>query len=314
MIESLKIQNFRCFQNARLDGLKRVNIVTGRNATGKTVLLESLFLAAGGSPLNVLKLRAFRGMGEGVRIDNTTLKQLWEDLFWCLNTTNQIEISAEGSDHDSRSATIKDVGSAVTTLASDETTPQTEAPFEFTWQQAGRKPFSTRPKLTPQGLQMENSPVPSQVVMFPANFTLNVEETSGRLSAIRKKGELPFLLQTIAEVFPDVKDISVENNIGVWMVYISTPQVTSQMIPMALNSAGVNRFVAILLGIASAPRGTVLVDEIENGLYYKTLPQVWRAIYRFADRYKTQIFGNAWMPLTPSFMRRLRTLPLCEPC
>ena len=68
MIKSLTIKNFRCFREAHLEGLRRVNIVVGRNATGKTVLLESSFLAAGGSPLIVLKLRQMRGMGEGVRL------------------------------------------------------------------------------------------------------------------------------------------------------------------------------------------------------------------------------------------------------
>ena len=91
-------------------------------------------------------------------------------------------------------------------------------------------------------------------------------------------------------VFPEVGDITVENNAGVWMIYISAPYIGSQMIPMALHSAGLDRFVAILLGIASAPKGIVLVDQLENGLYYETLPAVWKAIHRFANEYKTQVF------------------------
>src|SRR5437016_1643178 len=103
MLKSLSINNFRCFKKVRLEGLKRVNIVTGRNATGKTALLESLFMAGGGSPLVVLKLRAFRGMGDNVQISNTTLTRLWEDLFWCFDIHHPIEINGVGSAQDSRS-------------------------------------------------------------------------------------------------------------------------------------------------------------------------------------------------------------------
>jgi hypothetical protein len=299
MIKSLSIKNFRCFKEARIEGLRRVNIVVGRNATGKTVLLESLFLAAGGSPLVVLKLRAMRGMGDNVQIANTTLTRLWEDLFYGFNIHLPIEIDSIGTAQDSNSVFITDAGAGSLTLPmkgpgdeSEASGAETEAPVSFTWRREGRPEVNTRPKLTPQGLSMENSPSPTNVIMFPANFTLNPEETSQRLSDIRKKNEIGFLLKTLKSVFPDVADVSAENNSGVWMVYISTPSVSSQMIPMALHSAGMNRLVACLLGIASAPKGIVLIDEIENGLYYKTMPDVWRAIYRFSDQYKTQVFAT----------------------
>ena len=296
MLKSLSLKNFRCFKDARLDGLKRINIVTGRNATGKTVLLESLFLAGGGSPLIVLKLRAFRGMGDNVQITNTTLQRLWEDLFWCFDMHHPIEISGVGSSQDSRTLLISNVGDGSLTLplgngANGESEEvSSEAPVEFTWKFDGRPDFTDRPKVTPKGLQIENTSSPTQAIMFPANFTLNPEETSNRLSDIRRRNQQRVLLETMRTVFPDVSDISVENNAGVWMVYMSIPYVSTQMIPMALHSAGMNRFVAILLGIASAAKGVVLVDEIENGLYYKTLPDVWKALYRFADQYKTQVF------------------------
>ncbi len=297
MIKSLAIKNFRCFKDAGLSDLKRINIVTGRNATGKTVLLESLFLSGGGSPLVVLKLRAFRGMGDNAQINSATLQRLWEDLFWRFDTHHPIEIRGIGSSQDSRALLISDVGNGSLTIPlSDENgggeaaEPSTESPIQFTWQYEGRPDFQDRPKMTPKGLQIETTQPPSPSIMFPANFTLNPEETANRLSDIRRKNKQGELLAAMRTVFPDVSDVSVENNAGAWMVYMSIPHVPTQMIPMALHSAGMNRFVAILLGIASAPKGLVLVDEIENGLYYKTLPDVWKALHRFADQYKTQLF------------------------
>ena len=188
---------------------------------------------------------------------------------------------------------ITNVGVASLTVGTKEQPEAAaDAPIEFIWRGDGQPDFVTRPKISAQGLQFDNAPSAVKAVMFPANFSLDPEETSKRLSDIRRKNQLSFLLDTLQTVFPDVTDVSVENNAGVWMVYVSTKQITSQMIPMALHSAGMNRFVAILLGIASVPRGVVLIDELENGLYYKTLPDVWRAIHTFAQQYKTQVFAT----------------------
>mgnify|MGYP000999493073 CR=1 FL=1 len=42
MIQSLQIQNFRCFQEIRIDGFERLNLIGGKNNSGKTCLLEAI--------------------------------------------------------------------------------------------------------------------------------------------------------------------------------------------------------------------------------------------------------------------------------
>jgi hypothetical protein len=41
-ITSVEIENFRCFQKLRVDGLAQVNLIVGANNAGKTVLLEAI--------------------------------------------------------------------------------------------------------------------------------------------------------------------------------------------------------------------------------------------------------------------------------
>jgi AAA15 family ATPase/GTPase len=36
----------------------------------------------------------------------------------------------------------------------------------------------------------------------------------------------------------------------------------------------------------------VLVDEIENGLYYKTMTKVWNTLFNFAEVNNTQLFAS----------------------
>jgi len=44
MLKEIEIQNFRCFKNVKVSGFERVNLIGGKNNSGKTALLEALFL------------------------------------------------------------------------------------------------------------------------------------------------------------------------------------------------------------------------------------------------------------------------------
>ncbi|MCB1640008.1 MAG: AAA family ATPase, partial [Thiothrix sp.] len=46
MLDSLYIRNFRCFEDLQVESLGRVNLVVGKNNTGKSTLLESVLLLA----------------------------------------------------------------------------------------------------------------------------------------------------------------------------------------------------------------------------------------------------------------------------
>ncbi len=89
MYSKLTIQNFRCFKKLEVEGLKRINLVTGINDVGKTSFLEALFLLVGGfNPAVPLRLNALRGL-EGV-IPNS--QEQWGWLFYNHDTNQAIEI------------------------------------------------------------------------------------------------------------------------------------------------------------------------------------------------------------------------------
>mgnify|MGYP006193319713 FL=1 len=44
MIKDIEISNFRCFEHTKIEGFERVNLIGGKNNSGKTALLEAIFL------------------------------------------------------------------------------------------------------------------------------------------------------------------------------------------------------------------------------------------------------------------------------
>ena len=51
MLERLQIRHYRVFNELKIDRLCRLNLIAGKNNSGKTSLLEAIFLLAGaGNP------------------------------------------------------------------------------------------------------------------------------------------------------------------------------------------------------------------------------------------------------------------------
>ena len=60
-IASLSIERFRSLQRVKIEGLGRVNLVTGRNNTGKSSILEALrILASDASPSVLSRILRYR--------------------------------------------------------------------------------------------------------------------------------------------------------------------------------------------------------------------------------------------------------------
>ena len=70
----------------------------------------------------------------------------------------------------------------------------------------------------------------------------------------------------------------------------------SRLVPVPLIGEGMRRLLSIVLAIANAPGGIVLIDEIENGLHYSVLPNVWKALADAARRNDVQVFAatHSW--------------------
>src|SRR5713101_8522765 len=94
MIESLSVSNFRGIEKLELHGLRRINVIVGENSSGKTALLESIFLAGGGSPEIALRLQAQRGLVQTLQItlDRTSYESLWRQFFYGFDQKKVISI------------------------------------------------------------------------------------------------------------------------------------------------------------------------------------------------------------------------------
>jgi hypothetical protein len=327
MIESLKIKNFRSFEDLSLEGLGRLNVVVGKNASGKTALLEAIFLGLGGSPELVNRFRAWRGLGGMPVIPRTRrmYEELWNDIFFRLNADQAVEISTEGHPENKRSVKIYyspqaaagttiPVSGTVSGQKSDGDSAAMQPPvaakpsasdssvivpvvFEFTDGGGGKVTY--RLDINPMGMLnatiVETSGLASPALssFFPSCFTgtFGPQEAAVQYSNLSKADKEDEFLKLLRQVYPDIQKLSHELNAGVSMVYCKLADMEKKL-PAGMVSGGIYKLLAILLGIAATPKGIVLVDELENGFYYETLPKIWGLLLTFAKEYDVQVFAS----------------------
>src|SRR5947207_13061494 len=78
MYSRVSIKNFRGIESLEADGLRRINLIMGRNNSGKTTFLEALFLL-GGAPNP--QLPTMLGQMRGQRLGDTPPDPVWRPLF-----------------------------------------------------------------------------------------------------------------------------------------------------------------------------------------------------------------------------------------
>ena len=127
MYKSFKIENFRCFKNVTLDPLERLNLIAGKNNTGKTSFLEALFLQIGPNNPNLpLMVNAFRGI-EAFSVEP---EELWGPLFFDKNIEGHIELTSlnEMNERNTLKITLEEAEESFITPSRGGTTTTTIEP------------------------------------------------------------------------------------------------------------------------------------------------------------------------------------------
>jgi AAA15 family ATPase/GTPase len=297
MITEFTIKNFRCFEEITLKDLRRINIIVGSNASGKTALLEAIRLAAGGIPQTMISLNQARGIPFAMP-QNPSLEafeSVWSNMFFNQDTDRTISFSCVDSLPVTRSLKVFfDKAKAFTSISiKSDTGPSNIVPLKFERVIGGTKSIAYA-TVNSQGLPyLQALPQLGPVMGFFAYSTrANQQETARSYSQLALRGKEKVLKETLQRVFPFIQDLTVLALIqGQEAIYVSLYD-SPLKIPASVISAGVDKFLSLIIGISSHRQGVLLVDEIDNGFYFKTLPEIWSIMLKLTNESEGQIFAS----------------------
>ncbi|MCY4526214.1 MAG: AAA family ATPase [Anaerolineaceae bacterium] len=310
MYKSFRVQNFRGFRDLRLDDLARVNLIAGKNNTGKSALLEAIFTYTGDydasrlmrMPAPIPDRAGTTGMTNS--FDNEVEGSVWEVLFHNHTTTSPIRMRADLQE---------DLNSTESCTSSEDTN----------WLEVGVVNIDVLPDdslLTRIAFRGDYN-IPSWLLEFrpgagdpvhlawvrrydkvelkpdhhfPAVF-IPSSEMMPRPEIVRRFSDLlfarrkPELLEILREFEPRLVDLSL---VGEPSSIHGDLEDLRKLLPVSSMGEGMRRITSLMLAISTTENGIVLIDEIENGLHYSVQTRVWQAIAEAARAYNVQIFAT----------------------
>jgi ABC-type branched-subunit amino acid transport system ATPase component len=292
MIKTVQITNYRCFKEVTINDLTDVNVVVGENGSGKTTLLESVFWP-GCNPQWVLFLRNWRNLAP-MQLIPTKLgyESIWKDLFHQFSQNRIIELSLQGSPENTRSLKIYyKAPESVPLLPVESRDSSVPIPIVFDTKDSNGTLHSQSVSIAGGMFQVQGPQPQIAVISF-----FGVGQPGGthsgtaiQYSDLSKQNREGAIIEALRTVFPQIKRLSIETSGGTPEIYCSVDGL-SEKIPVGLVSHGISKLLAILINIATVPKGACLIDEIENGFHYSVLPKMWEAILTLSKQQEVQLF------------------------
>ena len=293
MIQDVRIEGFKCFDSVQLKRLRRVNVIVGGNASGKTALLESLFIMSGGSSQLVWRTHVWRGNihSNKIQISSGEFRDVWRDLFHLLDTDKKIFIQAKDNKRGMRSLKIS-FAPEESERSLDIDSPEISQPIEFAWTINNKRTSTIRvalPRASDEIRESGDLKMETWGAVFLSPLNPHPQDDIGRFSSLSKTKALGPVLEALSEEFPLIRNLSLGKHLGQDTVFADVSNL-NEMVPIGSVSAGAKKFLSILLSIARASQGLVLIDELENGFHFSHYKSIWRRLADWGEGFSCQLF------------------------
>ncbi|MCD4745060.1 MAG: AAA family ATPase [Bacteroidales bacterium] len=297
LLNNIRIKNFRGFDDLQIEGFNKINLFIGRNNSGKSSVLEAIFLLIGMSnPLLPNTLNRLRGL-------NIKNADEFKYLFHKLKFNNNPEFECSFSDTSIRKLKLNPIYKKTTGSEGHNTKKTTddfsidastalskvtglELEFSLKHRHNSKKPYKSSMTFNPPEIIQELNKTYKEE-SHAVYITGNSNETNAlyRYSEIvkRKRGEI--ILEALRKIDSKIESIQALPD-GIFFSYKDI----EELIPIHIAGDGVRKYINIVTTIAEKENSIVLIDEIENGLHYSAHKSLWESIITISKEFNIQLF------------------------
>ena len=312
-IPSFYLKGFKVIEDLEVKELAPMNLIAGDNNVGKSTLLEALYLLL--SPNNIyecLLQLACKRFGFSPDIDTArndeTRQKLILSFFknWIFNLGETISLQTKQEKikltlgYFYREHTKGEDGELYRKKAF-VTDKQKLDRLEWKYLQKAiciainerESIYSLEGTSFIYGPEQYSSPKNVQLIQT----TFSSKEQNARLwNNISLTGLEKYVVKALQLIDPDVENLAFlkeEENIAsnIYVPYITLKNHQGRY-PLRIMGDGMNRILSLILSIVNCANGVCLIDEIENGIYYRRQSEIWEMIALLVEQLHIQIFAT----------------------
>jgi predicted ATPase len=320
-ISSLTIKGFRSIRQLEFKDLGRVNLITGRNNTGKSSILEALRILVSDASAPVLS-RILRDREEDLsegeessRSADTESPAAVGSLFSGFPHISEIRepINLRGNGGNRSFNLTISVGLFYEQREPDGSRRLVEQEAQLGLLETGQIPAlviesgTGRRKLPLEHLKrylknrlflrgdVSEEPRPPCVFVSPygGERTANLGPMWDKIALSDQEKEV---VQALRVIDPDITAVSMVGG-GEAARQFRSAIVRStafpRPVPLRSFGDGLNRLFGIVLSLVNAKDGFLLIDEFENGMHHTIQFEVWRTIFQLSKLLNVQVFATS---------------------
>jgi len=318
-ISTLTIERFRLLRQLKLEALGRVNLVTGRNNTGKSSILEALrILTSDASPTVLASILRYReeDMGDGEEpgrpLDAESVSQLGS-LFSGFPQISEIRepivLAANGgqrvmkltlsvgffSEERDQEGTRKLVPKQVELFSTGELLPalviEAGSVRRIIPLEQLRRLYYRGRVLRPDLVEEPRLPCVF-VSPYGGERTANLGPLWDKIALTDREKDV---VKALTIIDSDIQAVSMVGGEGARQMRtaIVRSKTFARPVPLRSFGDGLNRLFGIVLSLVNAKDGLLLIDEFENGMHHTVQFDVWRGIFRLSKLLNVQVFATS---------------------
>ena len=317
MISTLHIEGYRGFDRFDMDHLGRINLLVGKNNSGKTSILEAVYLLfSGGSPASLVSILWNRGErlpnispihGNGsssLQHVELAVQHLFAGHRFASNAYIAVSASEESKSRELR-LTLIDSESYVSqgrdsrSHRTREANVRSEINVEVT---GNPEPDVRLIHLTDAGgLDSFVAQSRFNARQYPAKFIFINSISSDHLvtmwNGIALTPTEDVVLKALQAIDPGIERIATQVGGPIWTPigrdgFVVKQKGIDQPVPIGSMGDGMWRMLAMAIAISQCQGGVLLVDEIDTGLHYSVMLKMWTLIYSAARELDVQVFAT----------------------
>lgn len=325
MITSFIIKNFRVFDELQIEKFSSVNLIVGKNNSGKSCLLEALHIyASDANPRTLVDILMARdehwqsyvqqqegsGPRYGLTVKGPESETFLRHLFYGYKLPNVggegIELGPISPERDR----IEIVNKAYQ-LVDNEDGRRIRVPVEqgllfedvvnlqlaLEIRKADRSeyllPLAFDPKSPDYRRQMilrgREPRLPFQIVPTGSVDEDLLAQLWDNINLTDLQDEVLCCLQFIDKTIKDIAFVGDQRRSRIAIIRKDNSQ---ERLPLKNMGDGILRLFHIVLAIVNAKDGVLLIDEFENGLYWGVHPRLWETIFNISETLNVQVFAT----------------------
>jgi len=299
MINSLKFENFRGLTDLTISPLKRINLIAGANNTGKTGLLEGLYLLFSRDEQQILQLPSvFRSNVSGQQNQHTSddFPTFWQSLFYDKQTDAPAKITARTDSGPEQTCVLSTVqNGGIKFLFEKPGANRPPASLGVTMPGGYGTPGSVATQfIINQGGGGGHVSNPSATAFIVLSTRLEQPTRDADLFnqvSLLEAGE-ERLLTLLRGIDPRLQKLRYLKAPGTNQALVYAHFGLKNALSMTQTGQGFSKLFSLFCQMLISKAEVLLIDEIENGLYYETLPLIWKGLAELAASEKIQVFAT----------------------